>query len=80
MGRTNPTYRDALRAIERRWAAFRRQDQPRADSLFEYDREQGDAYGLLNPKNTLLPELLSINLERIHSLRQGYFTIILSSE
>jgi len=32
MGRTNPTYRDALRAIEERWAEFRRalrrRDQP----------------------------------------------------
>jgi len=40
MGRTNPTYRDALRAIEERWAEFRRalrrRDQPRFDRLFEY--------------------------------------------
>jgi hypothetical protein len=36
MGRTNPTYRDALRAIEERWAEFRRalrrRDQPRTVS------------------------------------------------
>jgi len=55
MGRTNPTYRDALRAIEERWAEFRRalrrHDQPRFDRLFEYAREHADASGLLNHQN-----------------------------
>ncbi|WP_436936518.1 hypothetical protein [Halovenus marina] len=68
MGRTNPTYRDALRAIEERWAEFRRalrrRDQPRFDRLFEYAREHADASGLLNHQNPLLPALLSINLEQ----------------
>jgi uncharacterized protein YceH (UPF0502 family) len=68
MGRTNPTYRDALRAIEERWAAFRRalrrRDQPRFDRLFEYAREHADASGLLNHQNPLLPALLSIDLEQ----------------
>jgi hypothetical protein len=68
MGRTNPTYRDALRAIEERWAAFRRalrrRDQPRFDRLFEYAREHADASGLLNHQNPLLPALLSIELEQ----------------
>ena len=52
MGRTNPTYRDALRAIEERWTEFRRalqrRDQPRFDRLFEYAREHADASELLN--------------------------------
>ena len=67
MGRTNPTYRDALRAIEERWADFRRalrrHDQPRFDQLFTYAREHADASGLLNHQNPLLPALLSIGLE-----------------
>ena len=68
MGRTNPTYRDALRAIEERWAEFRRalrrRDQPHFDRLFEYAREHADASGLLNHQNPLLPALLSIDLEQ----------------
>ena len=68
MGRTNPTYRDALRAIEDRWAEFRRalrrRDQPRFDRLFEYAREHADASGLLNHQNPLVPALLSIDLEQ----------------
>ena len=68
MGRTNPTYRDALRAIEERWTDFRRalrrRDQSRFDRLFEYAREHADASGLLNHQNPLLPALLSIDLEQ----------------
>ena len=68
MGRTNPTYRDALRAIEERWTDFRRalrrRDQPRFDQLFTYAREHADASGLLNHQNPLLPALLSIDLEQ----------------
>lgn len=68
MGRTNPTYRDALRAIEQRWGDFRRalrrQDQPRFDRLFAYAREHADASGLLNHQNPLLPALLSVDLEQ----------------
>jgi hypothetical protein len=68
MGRTNPTYRDALRAIEERWADFRRalrrRDQPCFDQLFEYAREHADASGLLNHHTPLLPALFSIDLEQ----------------
>jgi hypothetical protein len=68
MGRTNPTYRDALRVIEERWADFRRAlrrcDQPRFDRLFEYAREHADASGLLNHQNPMLPALLSIDIEQ----------------
>jgi len=68
MGRTNPTYRDALRAIEERWQDFRRalrrRDQPRFDQLFAYAREHADASGLLNHQNPLLPALISIDLEQ----------------
>jgi hypothetical protein len=68
MGRTNPTYRDALRAINERWEDFRRalrnRDQPRFDQLFAYAREHADASGLLNHENPLLPALFSIDLEQ----------------
>ena len=68
MGRTNPTYRDALRAIEDRWATFRRalrhHDQPRFDRLFEYARDHADASGLLNHQQPLLPALFGIDLEQ----------------
>jgi hypothetical protein len=68
MGRTNPTYRDALRAIEERWTDFRRalrrRDQPQFDRLFAYAREHADACGLLNHQNPLLPALFSIDLEQ----------------
>ena len=68
MGRTNPTYRNALRAIEERWTDFRRalrrRDQPRFDQLFEYARKHADASGLLNHQNPLLSALFSINIEQ----------------
>ena len=68
MGRTNPTYRDALRAIEERWAAFRRalrrRDQSRFERLFEYARKHADASGLLNHQNPLLSALFRIDLEQ----------------
>lgn len=68
MGRTNPTFRDALRAIEDRWSEFRRalrrRDQPRFDQLFAYARAHADASGLLNHGNPLLPALFSIDLEQ----------------
>lgn len=68
MGRTNPTYRDALRTIEERWETFRRalrsHDQPLFDRLFEYARKHADASGLLNHQQPLLPALLSIDLEQ----------------
>lgn len=68
MGRTNPTFRDALRAIEERWQAYRRalrrRDQPRFDQLFAYVREHADASGVLNHQNPIVPMLLSIDLEQ----------------
>jgi len=68
MGRTNPTYRDALRAIEERWTDFRRalrrRDQPHFEQLFEYAREHADASGLLNHQNPIVPALFSIDLEQ----------------
>ena len=68
MGRTNPTYRDTLRAIEERWAdyrrALRRKDQSVFDQLLDHAREHADASGLLNHQHPLLPVLFSIDLEQ----------------
>lgn len=68
MGRTNPTFRDALRAIETRWGeyrrALRRRDQPRFERLFAYAREHADASGLLNHADPLYPMLFSVDLEQ----------------
>lgn len=68
MGRTSPTFRDTLQAIEERWAdyrrALRRRNQPRFDRLFAYARDHADAGGLLNHATPLFPALLSIDLEQ----------------
>lgn len=68
MGRTNPTFRDAIRAIEERWSEFRRalrrRDQTRFDRLFEYVHKHADAAGLLNHELPLVPALFSIDLEQ----------------
>jgi predicted RNase H-like nuclease (RuvC/YqgF family) len=67
MGRTNPTYRDALAAIEDRWSPYRRtlrrQDRERFDRLFGYAREHADAAGARNHRNPLVAALVGIVLE-----------------
>jgi hypothetical protein len=68
MGRTNPTYRDALSAIEERWSpyrrALRRRDRERFDRLFGYAREHADAAGARNHRNPLVAALVGIALEQ----------------
>ena len=68
MGRTNPTYRDAVRSLERRWDDFKRalrhRDQPRFERLFEYAQRHADAGGYLNHDEPLFPILFSIDLEQ----------------
>jgi hypothetical protein len=68
VGRTNPTYRDTIEALERRWddfkRALRRRDQPRFERLFEYARAHADAGGYLNHDDPLFPILVSIDLEQ----------------
>jgi hypothetical protein len=72
MGRSTPTYRDALRAIAGRWeryrCALRRVDQPRFDQLFKYARKHADATGSLNHAEPLFPALIGIDLEQEHRL------------
>jgi len=68
MGRTNPTFRDTLTALEDRWSdyrrALRRGNQPHFDQLFTHAREHADASGLLNHQDPMDPVLVSIALEQ----------------
>ncbi|WP_255171203.1 hypothetical protein [Natrononativus amylolyticus] len=68
MGRTNPTFRDTLRALERQWADYRRglrrRDQPHFDQLFEHARKHADASGYLNHPEPTYAILVSIALEQ----------------
>ena len=68
MGRTNPTYRDLIRALEGQWSDYRRglrrKDQQHFDTLFEYMRAHADASGHLNHTEPIYPALLSIDLEQ----------------
>ena len=66
MGRTNPTFRDLLRAMERRWSDYRRglrrREQERFDRLFVDAAEYADAAGYLNHEEPFQPVLFSICL------------------
>ena len=68
MGRTNPTYRDRLAAVEDDWGSFRRAlrrvDQRRFDRLFGYARDRADAAGNHNHADPLAAVWLSIALEQ----------------
>lgn len=68
MGRTNPTYRDVLRALDNQWSDYRRglrrEDQQRFDRLFAYIRAHADASGYLNHTEPFYPALVSIDLEQ----------------
>ncbi|WP_049931014.1 hypothetical protein [Halosimplex carlsbadense] len=74
MGRTNPTFRDTLRALEDRWSdyrrALRRGDQPYFDRLFTHAREHADASGLLNHQDPMAPVLVSIALEQQRAIER----------
>jgi len=68
MGRTNPTYRDRLDALEAEWGTYRRglrrREQASFDRLFEHAQAHADASGLQNPGDPLRTVLLSICLEQ----------------
>jgi hypothetical protein len=77
MGRTNPTFRDLLQAMERRWGDYRRglrrRNQERFDRLFVDAAEYADAAGYLNHEEPFQPVLFSICLaqqRRIESLEE----------
>jgi hypothetical protein len=64
MGRTNPTYRDWLRAFEGHYGTYRRglrrRDQPHLDRLFEQAADHADAAGLANDTDPEVAALLSM--------------------
>lgn len=66
MGRTNPTYRDRIDALEREWAAYRRglraAEQTHFDHLFDHGREHAHAAGYLNHPTPEFPLLVSMLL------------------
>ncbi|MFC6838405.1 hypothetical protein [Halomarina ordinaria] len=68
MGRTNPTFRDQLRAFEARWQPYRRtlrrRDQPHFDRLIDQAAAHADAAGVVNQRDPYQPILLSIALEQ----------------
>lgn len=68
LGRTNPTYRDALQAIEDQWQqyrrALRRRDQNHFDRLFEHARAHADAASYLNHQQPEIMFLVSVVLEQ----------------
>jgi hypothetical protein len=68
LGRTNPTFRNVLEAVQSRWSdyrrALRRHDQPHFDRLFEYADAHADAAGYLNADDPMQPILFSMLLEQ----------------
>ncbi|WP_049926753.1 hypothetical protein [Halopiger goleimassiliensis] len=74
MGRTNPTYRDAVRALEEEWGpmrrALRREYQADFDRLFDRGRSFADAAGYANPPDPERAFLLSLLLAHEVELRR----------
>ncbi|WP_336325185.1 hypothetical protein [Halovenus sp. HT40] len=66
MGRTNPTYRDRLEALETEFSAYRRalraSEQEHFDRLFEHGRTYAHAAGYLNHPDPEIPYLFSVLL------------------
>lgn len=74
MGRTNPTYRDLLRAVEDDLSPFRRalrrEHQADFDRLFERADRHADAAAYLNPTDPERAILWSILLSQEHAIQQ----------
>lgn len=74
MGRTNPTYRDAVERLENDWQPFRRALRRKYtadfDRLFDHARMYADAGGYLNRRDPLQVVLVSILLAHEHQLQQ----------
>lgn len=74
MGRTNPTYRDALCRLESEWepmrTALRREYQADFDRLFDRGRTFADAAGYANPPEPERALVLSLLLAHEVELRR----------
>jgi hypothetical protein len=66
VGRTNPTYRDRLEALETEFSDYRRalraSEQEHFDRLFEHGRTYAHAAGYLNHPDPEVPYLFSVIL------------------
>jgi hypothetical protein len=66
VGRTNPTYRDRLDALEREWQPYRRalraSEQAAFDNLFEHARAYAHAAGQRNHTTPEIALLVSVLL------------------
>ncbi|AGB15319.1 hypothetical protein Halru_0692 [Halovivax ruber XH-70] len=74
MGRTNPTYRDALAQLEAEWKpmrrALRREYQHDFDRLFDRARGYADAAGYANPPDPERALVLSLLLAHEAEIRR----------
>ena len=74
MGRTTPTYRDAIRGLEREWApmgrALRRPYRDDFDRLFDRARAFADAAGYANPPDPERAFVLSLVLAHEIEIRR----------
>ncbi|KAB1198829.1 MULTISPECIES: hypothetical protein [Haloferax] len=74
MGRTNPTFRDALRRYRESWAPFRRalraEDKADFDRLFSRASEHAAAAGNANPADPHRAVVLSMLLSQERELRR----------
>ena len=68
MGRTNPTFRDALESVRSDWDRYRRglrrEHKAAFDDLFEDAAAHADAAGYLNAREPMHPVLVSMLLEQ----------------
>lgn len=74
MGRTNPTYRDALTQLEAEWKpmrrGLRREYQQDFDRLFDRAQGYADAAGYANPPNPERALVLSLLLAHEAEIRR----------
>ena len=68
MGRTNPTFRDALQSVREDWTRYRRglrrEHTDAFDALFADAEAHADASGYLNAREPMHPVLVSMLLEQ----------------
>jgi hypothetical protein len=73
MGRTNPTFRDALESVRGDWDRYRRglrrEHKDAFDDLFADAAAHADASGYLNAREPMHPILVSMLLEQKLTIR-----------
>jgi hypothetical protein len=80
VGRTNPTFRDRISAVEQRWQPFRRalrrRDRPAFDRLFRAARDHADAGGQRNHPEPLFPILVAALVEQERRIARLEATLV----